>query len=101
MTAYVVILRERTTDPDELERYREKAPLAREGHAVTPVAFYGEYEVLEGAPFEGAAILSFPSMDEARAWYASPAYQAARVHRQRGSDSRMFIVAGVDEAPPR
>lgn len=95
MMAYVVILRERTTDPAELGLYREKAPLAREGHAVTKVAFYGAQEVLEGPAFEGAAIFSFPTMDEARAWYRSDAYQQALAHRQRGSVSRVFIVEGV------
>ncbi|WP_430009521.1 DUF1330 domain-containing protein [Methylophaga lonarensis] len=95
MTAYVVIVRERTTDLDELTLYREKAPLARDGHAVTPVAFYGPHEVLEGTNFEGAAILRFPTVEEARAWYHSPAYEAARVHRQKGSDSRVFIIEGV------
>ena len=65
MTAYAVIIRERTTDPDALARYRETAPLAREKHPAAPIFFYGPYEVLEGDPAEGVAILSFPTMTAA------------------------------------
>lgn len=97
MTAYAVIIRERTTDPDALARYRETAPLAREKHPVTPIAFYGPHEVLEGDPAEGVAILSFPTMAAARAWYSSPEYQPALSHRQHGSISRVILVAGTDE----
>ncbi len=99
MTAYAVIVRERTTDPDELTRYREKAPLARQAHAVTPIAFYGPHDVLEGPPLEGAAILQFPSMEAARAWYDSPEYQAALTHRLKGSVSRVFLIEGAAGGP--
>ncbi|TMV69306.1 DUF1330 domain-containing protein, partial [Thioclava sp. BHET1] len=77
MTAYVVMIRKRTTDAAELALYRELAPLARQGHDIAPAAFYGPHEVFEGAPFEGAAILRFPTMEAARGWYDSPAYTAA------------------------
>ncbi len=97
MTAYAVIIRERTTDAGALARYRETAPRAREKHPVTPIAFYGPYEVLEGNPAEGVAILSFPTMAAARAWYSSPEYQAALPHRKHGSVSRVILVAGTDE----
>ncbi|WP_118134438.1 DUF1330 domain-containing protein [Oceanicella sp. SM1341] len=95
MPAYVVMIREKTGDPAEMALYREKAPLARQGHELSPVAFYGAREVLEGPEFEGAAILAFPDMDAARAWYHSPAYQAARRHRLAGSETRVFMIDGV------
>ena len=97
MTAYVVLVRERTTDPDALARYRERAPLAREKHPLTPIAFYGLHETLEGEDVEGVAILSFPTMATARAWYLSPEYQAALPYRKQGSVSRAILVAGTDE----
>jgi uncharacterized protein (DUF1330 family) len=99
MTAYAIVVRERTTDADALAQYREKAPLAREKHPVTPIAFYGLHEVLEGEPVEGVAILSFPTMAAARAWYSSPEYQAALPHRIQGSVSHVILVAGLDEIP--
>jgi uncharacterized protein (DUF1330 family) len=99
MTAYVVIVRERTIDATALGRYRNLAPLAREMHPLTPIAFYGEHEVLEGTPAEGVAILFFSIMAAARAWYSSDEYQAALPHRREGSVSHVFLVAGNDEAP--
>jgi uncharacterized protein (DUF1330 family) len=50
----------------------------------------------EGEPIEGVVILEFATFEEAEAWYDSPAYQAAVVHRLRGAKYRTFIVQGVD-----
>jgi uncharacterized protein (DUF1330 family) len=99
MSAYVVLVRERTTDTAALQRYREQAPLAREAHPSQLIAFYEEHETLEGDDAEGVAILRFASMAAARAWYASPEYQAALHHRQDGSVSRVILFAGSDEPP--
>ena len=56
MPAYVVFTREETTDEAQLQQYSEKAAAARPGHDLTPLAFYGEFELLEGDPIEGAVI---------------------------------------------
>jgi uncharacterized protein (DUF1330 family) len=95
MTAYVILTRERTLDPAEMEIYKPMAADARQGHAITPRARYGRFEVLEGEPIEGAMVLEFPTFAEAKAWYDSPKYQAALIHRKAGSDYRVFIVEGV------
>lgn len=99
MSAYVVFLRERTLDATELDIYARQAPAAREGHDLTPLAFYGDFEVLEGPVIEGGVILRFPDMQAARAWYHSPAYQAARAHRFKGAEYRVVLLDGID-APP-
>ena len=96
MTAYVIYLRERVLDQAEIDLYRQMAPTARVGHSVSRLAFYGDFDTLEGEPFVGAAVLAFPSMAEARAWYDSPAYQEAAAHRQAGAQGRMFIIDGLD-----
>ncbi|HDZ46573.1 hypothetical protein LCGC14_0640150 [marine sediment metagenome] len=98
MPAYVVLTREHTHDTQEMERYSAKAKAAREGHDPQPLAFYGDFDVLEGSAMEGAVILRFPDMAAARAWYQSPAYQEARKHRFQGADYRVFIVDGIEEA---
>ncbi|MDE1146466.1 MAG: DUF1330 domain-containing protein [Azospirillaceae bacterium] len=95
MTAYVVFIKERIKDQAELDLYASKVPAARAGHAMTPLARYGTLEVLEGPAMEGALIASFPTMEEAKAWYHSPAYQEAAQHRFAGADYRVFIVEGV------
>lgn len=99
MTAYVIFIRDTVTDPQALNRYRELTPTARAKHPLLPLAFYGAHEVLEGAPVEGIAILAFPSMSKARAWYASPEYQTALPHRLQGSSGRMYLVEGTDVQP--
>lgn len=96
MSAYVVMLRERVTDPAKLEGYSRAARKAREGHPVTPVVGYGQITTLEGEPFDGILINRFPTVADAQAWYHSRAYQDALPLRQAASDYRVLIVPGVD-----
>jgi uncharacterized protein (DUF1330 family) len=95
MTAYIVFTREKTRDPVELEAYSNSVGGAMGGHKLTPRAVYGRHEVLEGAATEGVVILEFPTFDEAKAWYNSPGYTAARAHRFMGADYRVVIVEGM------
>jgi uncharacterized protein (DUF1330 family) len=95
MTAYIVFIRESTKDQAELTTYSQAARGTLAGHPVTPRALYGRQDVVEGTAVEGVAILEFPTFDEAKAWYDSPAYRAAREHRFRGADYRVVIVEGV------
>ena len=97
MTAYVVYVRDRITDPEEFKKYEERAAAASAGHPVTPLAFYGAVETLEGAPVDGAVILEFPTLADAKAAYDSPLYQAALKHRLKGAEYRVFIVQGLPE----
>ena len=66
-----------------------------EGHAGTMLALFGRQEILEGPQVEGTVLIAFPSLDEAKAWYDSPAYRAAREHRFKGADYRVMIVEGL------
>lgn len=95
MTAYVVYVRDRITDPEEFKKYEGSAPAASIGHPVTPLAFYGSVETLEGAAVDGAVILAFPTLADARAAYDSPLYQEALKHRLKGAEYRVFIVEGL------
>jgi uncharacterized protein (DUF1330 family) len=95
MVAYVVFTREKMRNREEYERYREKARPAAAGHPLKPLALYGKYEMLEGPAIEGAVILEFPTIEAAKTYYHSPAYQDAVRHRFLGGDYRVFIVEGV------
>ena len=55
----------------------------------------GPVEVLEGAPVEAVVITEFPTMEAAKAWYDSPAYSEARVHRHKGAEYRCLLVEGL------
>jgi len=96
MSAFFVALRESVRDPEEMKLYAEEAPGSAIGHRLTTRAAYGRLRMTEGEPFEGAVILEFPTFEEAEAWYDSPAYQAAVVHRFRGAKYRTFILQGFD-----
>jgi len=98
MSAYIVFIREQITDTEELLTY---AKLVREtfvAHPVKILAERGERIVLEGPAIEGAVILEFPSTEAALAWYHSPAYQAAAIHRFKGANTLAFVIEGVHPA---
>lgn len=95
MPAYVIMIRDRMIDPAEFAAYGAKALEARGDHKITPLAFYGQHQALEGPDPDGVVILQFPSAAEARAWYDSPAYQEALQHRLKGAEYRVVIVEGV------
>ncbi len=95
MVAYVVFTREKMRDPDEYERYREQSRSVNASHPLKPLALYGKHEVLEGPAIEGAVILEFPTVEAAKTYYHSPAYQEAVRHRFLAADYRVFIVEGM------
>jgi uncharacterized protein (DUF1330 family) len=95
MPAYVIFIRERTLDQSELDAYAKTAGPSLEGLPIKFLAAYGRQEVLEGPVPEGVAIAEFPSMEEAKQWYESPAYQMAAQHRFKGAIYRGLIVEGT------
>jgi uncharacterized protein (DUF1330 family) len=95
MATYIVLIRESTRNPSELEAYAPKSQASLAGHPIKVLAAFGRHEVLEGPEVEGAVILEFPSFEEAKAWYDSPAYREAREYRFRGADDRSVIVEGL------
>jgi uncharacterized protein (DUF1330 family) len=95
MTAYVIFIRDRINDADEMAKYGPKAAAARGDHKMTPLAFYGPLETLEGDPADGVVLIAFPTMEEAKAWYDSPAYQEALPHRLKGADYRVILAQGL------
>jgi uncharacterized protein (DUF1330 family) len=95
VVAYIVFIREKMRNGAEYDRYREEARPVNAGHPLKPLALYGKYETLEGPAIQGAVILEFPTMEAARAYYYSAAYQQAVRHRFLAADYRAFIVEGI------
>lgn len=95
MPAYIVFEPDSTQNQAELEIYWSKIKATLDGHPVKILAAYGQHEVVEGPPIEGAVIAEFPTVEAAKAWYFSPAYQDAARHRKKGASYRGFIIAGV------
>ena len=95
MSAFLVFIREKTLDQSELKTYWAKIRATMEGHPIKVLAAYGRHVTLEGPDVEGVVIAEFLSVEEARAFYDSPAYQDAAQHRLRGAVYRGLIVEGV------
>jgi uncharacterized protein (DUF1330 family) len=95
MPAYVVFMREKTLDQSELEVYWEKVKGTLHGRPLKVLAAYGKHLTLEGPDVEGVVIAEFPTLEEARDWYFSPAYQEAAHHRHLGAVYRGLIVEGL------
>ena len=95
MAAYIIFTREKTLDRLELEVYWKKIRDTFEGHSIKVLAAYGKQEILEGTPVEGVVIAEFPSIETAKSWYYSPAYQEAAQHRMKGAVYNGVIVEGV------
>jgi uncharacterized protein (DUF1330 family) len=95
MVAYVIFIKERTKDQEEVDRYKEMAPAAMAEHPITFRIAHGRREVVEGEDFEDIMMLEFPTFAEANGWYDSPAYQAASEHRLKAANYRAFIVESV------
>ena len=60
-----------------------------------PLVVYGNLETMEGETPDGVVLLEFPTVEDAKAWYFSPGYQAAMEHRKKGSNYRVVMVEGV------
>jgi len=101
MSAYVVYVRDRITDSEEFKKYEEGAAAASVGQVVTPLAYYGAVETLEGQPVDGAVIVEFPTVADAKAAYNSPLYQEALKHRLKGAEYRVFIIEGIGNLPAK
>jgi uncharacterized protein (DUF1330 family) len=92
------------------EAIKDKAGMAAYGRAAGPAMAEGGGSILavDTAPavVEGewhgdqTVVLEFESVEAARAWYFSPAYQKAKALRQAAADCNAVIVAGF-EMPPR
>jgi uncharacterized protein (DUF1330 family) len=95
MPAYMIFIREQTLDRAELEAYWAKVASTLEGVPIKVLSGYGPHVTLEGPDIEGVVIAEFPSMEAARVWYDSPAYQEAMTHRKLGAIYRGMLVEGT------
>jgi uncharacterized protein (DUF1330 family) len=95
MPAYFVAIRNAIKDPKEMEVYLGKARAAIAGHQFKVLALYGRIRSCDGPKTDGAIIKAFATFEAAEAWYDSPAYQEAVVHRFAGADYQTFIIQGV------
>jgi uncharacterized protein (DUF1330 family) len=95
--AYLISEADEITDLAAIKKYGEKVPetLAPfNGHYHFVVAG-GKAQSLDGEAPQGIVVIAFDSVEQARAWYDSPAYQAIKPIRQSAVKGRMFLVEGL------
>jgi uncharacterized protein (DUF1330 family) len=96
MPVYMLFIREGAVrDQSEMDQYRRLTRQAPPDPKLKPLVMYGAIESVEGAAPDGMVMLQFPTVEDAKAWYNSPGYQAALPHRMKGADYRAFIVQGL------
>lgn len=83
------------TNPEGYAAYRPLAAAAIAKHGGRYLVRGGDTEALEGDGWKRVVVVEFPTIEQARAFYYSPDYQAALPLRQKNSTGRLTIVAGV------
>jgi len=98
MSAYMILIRdEPVRDHAAMAEYqRMNRESANEFSTnLTPLVVYGALEALEGPKPDGVIVLRFPTVEDAKAWYNGPAYQASLPYRKKAADYRAILVQGL------
>jgi uncharacterized protein (DUF1330 family) len=95
MSAYVVVQVD-VKDPARYEAYKQMVPPSLEKFGGRFLVRGGPTLIMEGgwAP-RRFVLVEFPSVELARAWWASPEYAEAKALRQATAESQLIIVEGV------
>jgi uncharacterized protein (DUF1330 family) len=90
-----VVAEVEVTDLATMQKYGKEVPetLAPFNHHY--VVRSSQIQALEGEPPKGVVVIAFDSVEKAREWYDSPAYQAIKPIRQRAAKSQIYIVEGL------
>lgn len=95
MSAYVVVEID-IHDPVTYEEYKRLAPPSIAQYGGRYVVRGGACETLEGNWNPPRFVmLEFDSVDQAKKWWASPEYAAAKALRQKSSTTKMIVVPSL------
>ncbi len=95
MPAYVIVDVE-IIDTEKYQAYTKLVPTSLEKYGGRFCVRGGRLETLEGDWHPGRfVVLEFPSYDQAKAWWDSEEYAAAKALRQAASRTQMILVEGV------
>jgi uncharacterized protein (DUF1330 family) len=88
-----IVARMTVHDADAYMNYAKGARVAMEKYGARILALAGQTASLQGEARERNVILEFSSFEQAQAYYNSPEYQEARLHRIADGVSEGEIVA--------
>jgi uncharacterized protein (DUF1330 family) len=94
MPAYVVV-QITVEDPVRYAEYVRMAPPSITAHGGSYIVRGGACEILEGSWLPPRlVVLEFPTVEQARAWWASPEYAPAKTLRQQSASTEMLLIEG-------
>ena len=95
MAAYIVVQVD-VKDPERYADYRAMVPASLAKYGGRFIVRGGKTETLEGiwSP-KRFVVVEFPSVEQAKAWWASPEYAEAKALRQATSETQMIVAEGV------
>ena len=91
-----VIARVTVTNPEAYAEYAKGATEAIRKYNGRPLVRGGAYEALEGEARARNVVIEFESMDQARRYYNSPEYQAAKAKRDGACVAEFVLVEGAE-----
>ncbi len=92
MTAYLIATCRDVEDRAAFDEYVSLARPTLAGYDAKALSFYTPFTILEGnLPLLGVVIIEFATMEIAKEWYNSPAYQAA-IDKRRGLVDFEFVL---------
>ena len=96
MPAYIVVEVE-IHNPAEYEDYKKLTPGSLKNYQGKFIVRGGKTETLEGdwSP-QRFVMIQFPTLELAKAWWASEEYAPAKALRQRTASTKMIVVEGLE-----
>jgi uncharacterized protein (DUF1330 family) len=91
-----IIARVTVTDPEAYAAYAAGATAAIRQYGGRPLVRGGAFEALEGKARARNVVLEFDSVEQARRYYHSPEYQAAKARRAGACEGEFVLVEGAD-----
>ncbi|MFM2479813.1 DUF1330 domain-containing protein [Celerinatantimonas sp. YJH-8] len=85
-------------NPEGMIPYQQQVAATIQAFKGRKVVLGAPVETLEGQPSQGnLVILQFDSLTQAKAWHASPEYQAILPYRQASAKTNAWLVEGFIE----
>jgi uncharacterized protein (DUF1330 family) len=91
-----VIARVTVTNPEAYAEYAKGATAAIKQYGGRPLVRGGAHEALEGEARPRNVVIEFESVEQARRYYHSPEYQAAKAKRDGACEAEFVLVEGAE-----
>jgi uncharacterized protein (DUF1330 family) len=97
MSAYAIAIIRETRFGPEIKEYLERIDATLVPYSGQYRIHGGPYQPLEGEWVGDLIVIEFPTLEDARRWYDSPAYQTIKPLRVKNTEGVLFLSAGVSK----